>query len=519
MALSTGRWPAAIGLLGLIAISLASRTGGLDVGLWIDEGLSIGIASRAIPDIPATLRLDGSPPLYYVLLHFWMEAFGQGEIATRALSLLFACACVPVSWWLVRATFGSRAAWAAATVFAVNPFLTQYAQETRMYSLVVLLGLIATVCFIQAFVWRRRRWLVGLVAACAALLYTHNWALFFSAGLGLTWLALAAAAPDGKRRGVLRDGVVAFALIGLLYLPWLPTLIFQARHTGAPWALRPGIEALWGVFASLLGTVPQLLLLVTAGAGLVAIFRARPAGASQAGAATDPSNATARAVWALLALETATLVIAWLSSQLSPAWAVRYLAVGVAPLLVLAAVGLSRAGGLGFAGLAIVALWSAFDAPPPSKSNVLEVATAIAPGLRAGDVVVSTQPEQVPVLNYYLPEGVRFATLWGELADPKVTDWRDGAARMSRTSARRDLAPLASRLNPGQRLVLVEPIIYKRERWSAPWTQRVRLKSVEWRDHLFNRSDLRTVAMHPLHSYPPKPNPVRATVFVRVPTR
>ena len=42
--------------------------------------------------------------------------------------------------------FGRRAAWIAAVLAALNPYLTQYAQETRMYSLVVLLSLLATCC-------------------------------------------------------------------------------------------------------------------------------------------------------------------------------------------------------------------------------------------------------------------------------------------------------------------------------------------------------------------------------------
>ena len=40
-------------------------------------------------DIPGALRLDGSPPLYYLLLQLWMRAAGTSEEAVRALSVLF----------------------------------------------------------------------------------------------------------------------------------------------------------------------------------------------------------------------------------------------------------------------------------------------------------------------------------------------------------------------------------------------------------------------------------------------
>ena len=48
----------------------------------------------------------------------------------------------------------------------LSTFLTAYSQETRMYSLMALLGLLATAGFLHAFVYRRRRYLI-LFAVCA----------------------------------------------------------------------------------------------------------------------------------------------------------------------------------------------------------------------------------------------------------------------------------------------------------------------------------------------------------------
>jgi mannosyltransferase len=86
---------AAIGLL--MAGSLVLRMSGLESGYWIDEGIAVGIASHDFSDIPSTLVMDGSPPLYYLLLHAWMGIVGEGEAATRALSLIFAVVAVPVA--------------------------------------------------------------------------------------------------------------------------------------------------------------------------------------------------------------------------------------------------------------------------------------------------------------------------------------------------------------------------------------------------------------------------------------
>ena len=36
-----------------------------------------------------------------------------------------------------------------------------------------------------------------------------------------------------------KDGLWGFGGAALLYLPWVPTTLYQAQHTGAPWADAP----------------------------------------------------------------------------------------------------------------------------------------------------------------------------------------------------------------------------------------------------------------------------------------
>jgi mannosyltransferase len=156
------------------------------------------------------------------------------------------------------------------------------------------------------------------------------------------------------------------------------------------------------------------------------------------------------------------------------------------------------------------------DTAPDDKSNVREVSETIAPSLAPGDIVVATQPEQVSVLAYYLPEGVRFATLTGALRDTGVTDWRDGPEHLREASPRTDLAPLLDELRPGQRLALVQPIIFDLDRWRAPWTQLVRLRSGEWHQYVSNDRRFAISAVEPLLPMKERrPNPVQATVYVK----
>jgi mannosyltransferase len=501
-------------LLGaLVALSIYLRTRDLGAGFWIDEGLSVWIADRPLTDIPGALRLDGSPPLYYSLLHVWMALFGRSEEATHALSLVCALLTIPAAWWAARGVFGSAAGWAAALLAATNPFVTQYAQETRMYALVMLFGMLACGAFARAYLLggevpraARRRYAAAFAVLFAAMLYTHNWSLFFGAGCGAAWLGALIAARDTGRRELLLDGLLGFGGALLLWAPWLPTFFFQVQHTGAPWSSPPGVDDLLGVPLRVLGSVGQIALLLTAGVGIMALLDR----------SQGRIGARGRAMIALAAVFVMTVLAAWIASKVSPAWASRYLSVAVAPLLLVAAGGLAHAGRLGVVGAVVVALIWAGDGAPSMKSNVREISESITPSLQRGDLVVSTQPEQVPVLHYYLPEGLRYATLWGPVDDLGVTDWRDGVPRLRGTNAEENLKPLIDAMPRGSRIVLVEPVIDSIGAWLAPWTELVRVRSTEWRQWISNDPRLTALAVRPEDPLSlPGNHMVSATVLVK----
>ena len=57
--------------------------------LWRDEAFSYLLAKKNIIEIIFLTAKDYNPPLYYLILHFWIKIFGHSEIALRSLSLIF----------------------------------------------------------------------------------------------------------------------------------------------------------------------------------------------------------------------------------------------------------------------------------------------------------------------------------------------------------------------------------------------------------------------------------------------
>ncbi|MBV9605332.1 MAG: glycosyltransferase family 39 protein [Solirubrobacterales bacterium] len=483
-------------LIVLTAISAYVRTHYLSAPIgqfWEDEAITTGIASHSLSAIPGILRHDGSPPLFYMLLHVWISIFGASESATHALSLVFGLLCIPAGMWSGWSLFGRRAGLYMAVLCALGTFLTAYAQETRMYELMALLGILETTAFIHAFVNRRRGYLI-LFAVCQALmLYTHAWGLFFGAGLLVALIPIWLVSED--RRGILRDVVLAYVAAGVLFLPWVPNFFYQATHTGAPWAptIRFGVPVL--LSRDLLGSDRITVALITAWIiGLAPLFTKR-----------QRRTRDGTMMWSLIWLIAGTLIIAWLASQITPAFVARYMAPLLAAILLLAAWGAARSG---VVGLVMIALFLAFivhlsSYAPRYKSDMQDVSGEVTPLLHSGDLVVSAQPDSTPLAWYYLPRGLQYATTIGRVGDPSYMDWVDALKRLQNAPPAPILDPLVASLRPGQQLLYIRPLTEGATNWKAPWTSLVRLRSAQWGQILqadVDRGVLKTVAVAP-HNY------------------
>jgi len=212
--------------------------------LWSDEGNSVALAQAGLGEIASRTALDIHPPLYYWLLHGWMRLFGDSEIAVRSLSVVASVLLVAVVYQLGARLFDVRVGFLAAFIAAVSPFQIYYAQETRMYALLALLGALtvwATIGLMDD--WARvtrsvksgnagsgirypslitRHSLLYVVAATLGL-YTHYAFAVILVATNLAfvvWLWWTRGQGQVARRLVGWLGVQLVPL--LLYLPWFP---------------------------------------------------------------------------------------------------------------------------------------------------------------------------------------------------------------------------------------------------------------------------------------------------------
>ncbi|MDQ6616153.1 MAG: glycosyltransferase family 39 protein [Actinomycetota bacterium] len=273
---------------GLVAVGVILRFVATSQ-LWLDEALSVNIARLPLGQIPGALRHDGAPPLYYLLLHYWMLAVGDGTFAVRALSGLISVATLPVAWAAGMRLGGRRLAWASLLLLASSPFAINYATATRMYSLMILWSLLGFLALARALERPTSRRLAAVGVLTALTLYTHYWGIYVVAVTALLLLLRARREGFSVIRAATRGEVavvatnqaasarpaatsavgsgevtrpaswsclVAIGLGSLAFLPWLPSFVFQTFHTGTPWSNAAGLGDILTVLSQYAGGGP-----------------------------------------------------------------------------------------------------------------------------------------------------------------------------------------------------------------------------------------------------------------------
>ncbi|MGE7955738.1 glycosyltransferase family 39 protein [Pseudomonas sp. NPDC089530] len=219
-------------LLPILLVAAATRFYDLTAAaIWGDEGSSLLLSRYALSDIWVHAAHDVHPPLYFMLLHGWIEAFGDGILAIRSFSALPGIVCVGLGVWLVAQVANRRAAILAGYLLALLPTAVRYSQEVRMYALLGVWLLGATIALVY---WvrqpQRQRYLVYYALLMGVAFYTH----YFTALCVLAhWLYLLLLRQQAtpQSRLIERPGWwLANVAIVLLFAPWLPGLVDLVQH-------------------------------------------------------------------------------------------------------------------------------------------------------------------------------------------------------------------------------------------------------------------------------------------------
>jgi len=215
------------------------------ISLWHDEAFSALYLRYSWGEMMHRISLDVHPPLYYWLLRLWTGVFDDGLFAMRAMSILFGILTIYFTYLFVKHAFSNeKVAVLAAFFVAINPFQIQYGWEARMYTLGTFLLMLSSYLLVKALKDNKTRHWILYALAIALSLYTHYFLFFSVAAHGLYFVYHCFKTKNWHFKGWL-----SFLVGGVLFIPWLPTLIQQiTRVSDNYWIQGPNAWAVASTF-------------------------------------------------------------------------------------------------------------------------------------------------------------------------------------------------------------------------------------------------------------------------------
>lgn len=198
----------------------------LTQSFWRDEAFSYFMAKKNIFEIIFLTAKDFSPPLYYLILHFWMKIFGGSEIALRSLSIIFFWATVYVAFLFLNDIFKIKLkkSFFYLIFFILNPLLLYFAFEARMYSM---LAFFASLSYYAFYKKNYRLYLLSTIAG----LFTHYFMIIVVLSQLLFLLI------NKKKDFNFKKSIIYLSL--LIFSPLVIFFLSQSSFLNSFWLLKP----------------------------------------------------------------------------------------------------------------------------------------------------------------------------------------------------------------------------------------------------------------------------------------
>lgn len=199
-------------------------------GLLTDEYLSLYSAQQSPYNILFNHRKETNPntipPLYVLILHYWLKIFGMSESAQRSLSAVFGILSVYALYRLAHLFFDIRTGIISALFGSLSFSWFLVFRQNRCYSLFILLTLLSFYAFFYLIKNRNSRYAFFFLTVINILLiYTHYFAflvIFLEVIFGvLQWK---------KYKQGLLNILVMCIIINTAYLSWYENLFYDFKR-------------------------------------------------------------------------------------------------------------------------------------------------------------------------------------------------------------------------------------------------------------------------------------------------
>jgi mannosyltransferase len=217
-----------------------------DASIWLDEAHTANQALKSISEIISDSAKDQNPPLYFMVMHFWIKVFGISESGIRSFSILMSVITIPVLFYFAKENFNTKAAVIASVLFTFSEQQIYFSLEARTYAFTGLLCIISFLLFFRLI--KKPSVPVSLLLGFvnSLLIYSHFISCFI---IVVEIVCLFILLIKGDRK-VFLYGILSLLLTVLLFIPWIGNLFKNIPKSGEYWLAKPSFYNLKGLFIS-----------------------------------------------------------------------------------------------------------------------------------------------------------------------------------------------------------------------------------------------------------------------------
>lgn len=248
--------------LSILAVAFFLRFYSLSTnGLWIDEIWSMNASSseHSYSEIIQICSNDTHPPLFDLLLHYFILLTNGAEFSGRYLALFFGMLSIVISYYYAKKiSKKTDTALLAMGIVALNYFHVVYSFEGRFYTFIYLLS---TISIAELYLYTDRKkgkHLILFGISSLLLVYTHYYGAILLCVLSILMLILLLFKQLSKKE--FTAYCVTAAIITISFLPWVPFML--AKNGGDSWMQAPSIGDFFNYYYLYTGKNPLEFVLL-----------------------------------------------------------------------------------------------------------------------------------------------------------------------------------------------------------------------------------------------------------------
>lgn len=145
----------------------------------LDEPFTLFHSQQSFQELIQIFKWENNPPLYFVVLHFWIKLFGIGVLSARILPLVFSSLAVVYIFLIGRRFLNLRIAISTCLLYTFSNVIIMEAHDCRVYSLFVLLTVASMYFYFSLLNSEKKQYNAIFLTICNILLvYSHFLAFF-----------------------------------------------------------------------------------------------------------------------------------------------------------------------------------------------------------------------------------------------------------------------------------------------------------------------------------------------------